>query len=169
MNDIFIRIYREQILDQIDNAEFAYSGINSSSDTNSLFRDIHHFIIHASNVVKLIQPKISGDLDFKNFRAKQLKKKYPTLPTINPKLVRIRDDFEHYDERIDYWFINSERHNYADKNVGNIDAIKGLSPKDNFRWYDPKNKKLYFCGEEYSIEDLYSYIQQVKKALKNEK
>ena len=166
MDDLFIRIYREQILDQINSAEFAYSGINSSSDVNSLFRNIHQFIVHTSNIVKLVQPKISSDLDFKNFRMKQLKKKYSTLPTINPKLIRIRYDFEHYDERIDYWFINSERHNYVDKNVGNVNAIKGLSSKDNFRWYDPKDKKLYFCGEEYPIEELYSYIQEVKNTLK---
>lgn len=169
MDEFFIKIYKEQILDQIENAEAIYQSIiNPSGDTNVLFRNIHYFIIHVSNVVKLIQPKISNDLDFKNYRMKQLKRKYPNVPDIDPRLIRIRNDFEHYDERIDSWIINSKQHNYADKNLGDVNptvAIGGLNPKDSFRWYSPNTKILYFCGEEYLLDELYSYIQKVKKAL----
>ena len=169
MDEFFLKIYKDQILDQIKSAELSYAQIsNPDIDIDSLFLDIHHFIIHVSNVVKLIQPKISGDLDFKNYRTKQLRHKNPNLPDIDPRLTRVRDDFEHYDERIDSWIINSKRHNYADKNLGSVSpsgAIKGLDPKDSFRWYNPQTKILYFCSNEYPLEELYSYIQKVKKAL----
>ena len=166
MDEFFIKIYRDQILDQIKNAELSYALItNSDTVIDSLFVGIHHFIIHVSNIVKLIQPKVSGDMDFKNYRMNNLKRKYPKLPNIDPALLHVRNDFEHFDERIDCWVINSEHHNYADRNVGNINAIKGLNPKDNFRWYDPSNKTLYFCRAEYPLEKLYQYIQAVKGAL----
>ncbi len=166
MDEFYIKIYRDQILDQIESAESAYEAItNSNVDINLLFVSIHHFIIHVSNVVKLIQPKISGDMDFKNYRARNLRNKFPKLPDIDPALVHIRNDFEHYDERIDSWVINSKQHNYADKNVGNINAIIGLNPKDNFRWYNPVSKTLYFCGREYPIEELCQYIKKVKEVL----
>jgi len=166
MDEFFIKIYREQILDQIECAESSYTIINSANkNIDLLFVSIHHFIIHISNVVKLIQPKTSGDLDFKNYRMKNLRRKYPNLPNIDLRLVHIRNDFEHFDERIDSWIINFKQHNYADKNLGNIRAIKGLNFKDNFRQYDPVSKKLYFCGDEYPLEDLFQYIQKVKVAL----
>lgn len=169
MGEFFIKIYKEQILDQIESAEVTYQSItNPSRDTDALFRNIHYFMIHISNVVKLIQPKISNDLDFKNYRMKQLKRKYPNIPDIDPRLIRIRNDFEHYDERIDSWIINSKQHNYADKNLSNVNptiAIGGLNPKDSFRCYSPNTKTLYFCGEEYLLDELYFYIQKVKEAL----
>lgn len=166
MDAFLIRIYKEQILDQVEDVEVAYAAVESSkADTDSLFRNVHYFLIHVSNIIKLIQPKISGDLDFKNYRAKQLKRNFPKLPSLDPKKISIRDDFEHFDERVDSWVINSEKHNYADKNIGDISSIKGWDPKDNFRWYDPKNKKLYFAGQDYSLEELYFYVQKVKNAL----
>jgi len=166
MDEFFVKIYRDQILDQIKSAELFYVLLtNPDIEIDTLFVGIHHFIIHVSNIVKLIQPKVSGDIDFKNYRMKNLKRRYPKLPDIDPTLFRVRNDFEHFDERIDSWVINSERHNYADKNVGNINAIKGLNPKDNFRMYDPSSKILYFCGVEYPLEQLYQYTQKVKEAL----
>lgn len=166
MDEFFLKIYRDQILAQIKSAELSYAMItNPDINIDSLFVSIHHFIIHVSNVVKLIQPKILGDLDFKNYRVKNLKRKYPKLPDIDPALLHVRNDFEHFDERIDSWVINSKLHNYADKNIGNINAIKGLNRKDNFRWYDSSIKTLYFCGAEYPLEQLYQYTQKVKEAL----
>lgn len=36
---------------------------------------------------------------------------------------------------------------------------------DNFRWYDPAIKTLYFCGNEYPLEKLNEYISLVEVAL----
>lgn len=165
MDNFFIGIYRDQILEQVESAKTAYGLIINSGTEMNVFESIHHFIIHVSNVVKLVQPKISGDLDFKNYRMKNLRNKYPKLPDIDQSLIFIRNDFEHFDERIDNWVINSKRHNYVDSNLGNINAIKGLDPKDNFRQYDPENKTLYFCGKEYPLEKLYDYIKNIEAAL----
>ena len=169
MDEFFIKIYKEQILDQIENAEIAHLSItNHPGDINSMFRNIHYFLIHVSNIVKLIQPKIDNENDFKNYRKKQLKHGYPNIPEIDPRLISIRNDFEHFDDRIDSWVINSKQHIYADKNIGNVkptNAISGIGPKDNFRWFNPDTKTLYFCGKEYFLEDLYSYIQKVKESL----
>lgn len=165
MNDFFLKIYREQILDQINNAEASYSMVINDKEINSLFLHIHYFIIHVSNIFKIIQPKITNELTFQNYRKKNLKIKYPKIPQIKPELLHVRNDFEHFDERIDSWVINSKNHNYADKNIGDLNSIQGLNYKDNFRLYDPKTKTLYFCGNEYPLADLYNYVQEIKKAL----
>jgi hypothetical protein len=166
MKDFFIKIYTEQIKDQLNEAERCFEEIkNNSSNSSTVFSATHHFLVHVSNVVKLIQPNIKDDNDFRKYRALSLKKTYPNLPTISPNEIHIRNDYEHYDERIDYWVINSKNHNYADKNIGPVTAIQGLDPKDSFRWFDDTKMTLYFCGREYRLNDLSDYIQKVKKAI----
>ncbi len=166
MDNFFIKIYTEQIKDQLSEAELCFEKIkNNLKNSPVVFGAIHHFLVHVSNVAKLIQPKTKEDNDFRKYRAISLKRAYPNLPTLNPNEIHVRNDYEHYDERIDHWVINSKKHNYADKNIGPITAIKGLEPKDNFRWFDDTKMTLYFCGREYHLDDLFSYIQKVKKAI----
>lgn len=164
-----IQIYVEQIKDQINEAEKAYTLIlENSTNHDVLFSAIHHFIIHVSNVVKLLQPNIKDDNDFRKYRAISIIKIYPTIPQIDPKDIGVRNDFEHFDERIDSWVINSKNHNYADKSIGNIgpmQAISGLDPKDSFRWFDFQAMTLYFCGKSYDLKSLNDYIVKVKNAL----
>ena len=155
-----------QILDQASLAENAYAGIlENEKNPSSLFEYIHHFIVHVSNVMKLVQPNAKEDTDFRKYRMIEIKKAYQAIPDINPSDVNVRNDFEHFDERIDSWVINSKNHNYADKNIMPAGAISGLDPKDNFRQYDPGTKILYFAGREYHLGRIYDYIQQVKAAL----
>lgn len=169
MDELFIRIYADQIKDQITETEKAYSLISSSpTDHASVFSAIHHFIVHVSNVVKLLQPNIKDDNDFRKYRSLSIKKAYPNIPELNPKDIGVRNDFEHFDERIDYWVINSTRHNYMDKSIGNISpnqAVSGLDSKDSFRWFDFQTMTLYFCGKSYDLKSLFEYIGSVKSAL----
>jgi hypothetical protein len=166
MDKFFIEIYKNQILEQVALAEKAYTEIlKNETNPDLLFEHLHHFVVHVSNVMKLIQPNAKEDTDFRKYRAIQLKKAFPLLPEIDPRDVNVRNDFEHFDERIDWWVINSKRHNYADKNIMPVGAMRGIDPKDNFRQYDPETKILYFAGREYHIVRLYEYIQKVKSAL----
>ena len=169
MDEFFIRIYTDQIKDQIAEAEKAYSLISSApTDHDLVFSAIHHFIIHVSNVVKLLQPNIKDDNDFRKFRSLSIRKAYPTIPDLNPKDIGIRNDFEHFDERIDYWVINSKSHNYMDKSIGNIglgQAVAGIDSKDSFRWFNFQEMTLSFCGKNYDLKSLFDYIGSVKSVL----
>jgi len=166
MDSFFIKIYTDQIKDQLNEAELYFEEIkNNLSNNHIVFSAIHHFLVHVSNVVKLVQSNIKDENDFRKYRAISLKKAYPHLPIINSNQTHIRNDYEHYDERIDFWVINSKNHNYADKNIGPVSAIKGLDPKDNFKWFDNTKMTLYFCGKEYHLNNLFLYIQEVKKAI----
>lgn len=166
MDKHFINIYKSQILDQVILAENAYGGVLvNEANPDPLFENIHHFIVHVSNVMKLIQPNTREDTDFRKYRMIKIKEVFPDIPQIDPKDINVRNDFEHFDERIDSWVINSKKHNYADKNIMPEGAIHGLDAKDNFRQYDPQTKILYFACREYHLERLYGYVQEVKNAM----
>ncbi len=170
-----IKVFTALLWDQIIETERAYNQITAKEDTNEIFSAIHHFLIHVSNIVKILQP------NYQNYQKKDIEKynklkkrserlfiNYPELPKINPKDIDIRNDLEHFDDRIDNWIKNSKTHNFADKNIGNIgptQAINGLDPKDSFRWFVPEKKVIYFADDEYNLEYLFNYVQDVKKGI----
>lgn len=169
MEEFFIKIYIDQIKDQITEAEKAYALILANpTNHDEVFSSLHHFIIHVSNIVKLIQPNVKDDNDFRKYRALSIIKNYPRIPQIDQKNISVRNDFEHFDERIDYWVINSKNHDYMDKSIGNVSpirAVSGVDPKDSFRWFDFQTMTLYFCGNVYDLKSLNDYISKVKDVL----
>ncbi|MBU0708465.1 hypothetical protein KJ596_01790 [Patescibacteria group bacterium] len=172
LKENFIEVYTREILRLITISNGYYEKIRNSISTPSvenvetLISDLHIFLIFVSHIVKIIQPNVkSGDNDFRLYRAKSLKRAHPTLPEIAPSHIQIRNDFEHFDERLDSWVIHSERHNFADSNIGPINMIGGIDTKDILRHFDPQSMKLYFTGQEYDIDYLKKYINKVGVAI----
>lgn len=166
--EFWIRVFTALLWDQITESERAWNRITANENNNEVFSAIHHFLIHVSNIVKILQPNCKDDNDPRKKRAKGIFANYPQLPTINPKDIHIRNHLEHFDERIDEWIKNSKHHNFADKNIGDIgpaQAITGLDSKDSFRWFVPKEKIIHFGNDQYHLEDLWKYVQEVKRGI----
>ena len=66
--------------------------------------------------------------------------------------VSMRNHFEHYDERLDRWWRESESRNYLDHMIGPPDAVSGLSDGDRFRVYDPTTHEVVFWGEKFNVQ-----------------
>jgi hypothetical protein len=67
------------------------------------------------------------------------------------KNVNMRNNFEHFDERISRWWRESKRHNAVDNNLGRIDGVEDI---DRFRNYDPNTSDLSFWGQDFNIKTL---------------
>lgn len=78
----------------------------------------------------------------------------------------IRNDLEHFDERIDRWWAKSKTHSYADRNIGTPDFVR-LAAEDNlgmFRGYDPATGILYFWGHAYPLVPVIAECERVGNA-----
>lgn len=64
---------------------------------------------------------------------------------------KLRDHFEHVDERIDTWIKGSERHNFVCMNIMTPGAISGIDTRDFFQNYDPTRHVISFQGDELEI------------------
>lgn len=158
-------IYIKQIKEQASEAESCFELIQRNPDSHSVvFSAAHHFLVHVSNIFKIVQPDYKLETDFKKIRMDSILKELPGLPKISPKDILVRNDLEHFDTRIDDWVENSTKRNYADRNIGPVSAIVGLDIKDNFRWFDPTTMILYFWGQPYDLKSLYGYVKEVQKA-----
>lgn len=67
---------------------------------------------------------------------------------------RMRNHFEHFDERLDEWWVKSPAHNIADMNLMPSGAIVGLDQLGMFRQLDPQTLELIFWGDTFNIPEI---------------
>lgn len=80
----------------------------------------------------------------------------PLAPT------QMRNNFDHFDERLDEWWARSTDHNYVDLNFGDVaSTIQGVSPEDMFRSYDPQSGNVAFWGQQYNLPTIMNEIERI--------
>jgi hypothetical protein len=83
--------------------------------------------------------------------------------------VTMRNNFEHFDERLDRWWQESKNHNRADMSIGPKDrTIVGLDPIDMFRLFDPQTTDLTFWGQEFNVQKIVNEVQKIFPKLQEE-
>lgn len=66
----------------------------------------------------------------------------------------LRNDFEHFDTRLETWFGESEHHNYVGRNIGPPSAITGVDTAERFQQFDPDTGVVAFWEHSVSLKDL---------------
>ena len=76
---------------------------------------------------------------------------------------RLRDHFEHYDERIDAYAASGQRI-HIDRNVGPADMFGAIPSEMIHRHYDPLTEVVSFRGDEFNIGPLVEAAAQLTTA-----
>jgi hypothetical protein len=84
------------------------------------------------------------------------------------KDVTMRNNFEHFDERLDQWWKQSANHNNADLMIGSKAMIAGLDETDKFRHFDPGTTDIVFWGQEFNLQRLVDEAQKILPKLEAE-
>lgn len=66
----------------------------------------------------------------------------------------MRNNFEHFDERLEKWWAERLSHLSLDKMIGSPDSIVGLDDLDRFRVYDPTSGNLIFWGQDFHVPSI---------------
>ena len=77
-----------------------------------------------------------------------------------------RNHFEHYDQRLDIWAIESERHNLADTNTGPVTMISGIEPTDVLRHFVPDGPDIHFAGRTEQLAPIATALRHLRDAAK---
>lgn len=75
--------------------------------------------------------------------------------------VAMRNNFEHYDERLDEWWETSEHHNHLDMSFFPAGNVVGLAEIDMFRVFDPSTSEVVFWGQRFNLNDLVQAISNL--------
>lgn len=84
--------------------------------------------------------------------------------------IKVRNDFEHLDERIETWWDTSTNRNYAGELVGPRGSVGGNAIGDNdiLRWFDPSTGHVIFWGNELNIPEVVGEVQRLLLIAENE-
>ena len=143
--------YIDEIQLQIEFAKRAYSDFSTvvqKRENLSAFYHAHHFLIHAVNIGKIIDSKPGSQ------RERLLN------PIMRPckfdikAFRRLRNQLEHFDERLDQWVQERSQDTFFDMNL--VTGAKGFPHFAALRAID--GKTFFFQGVAYDLEVLHHEI-----------
>jgi len=178
----------------VQNAQTAYNGIGStlqqlskppsheelmrrmstpSPNVPDIFYSIQMFLSSCANISKLLWPKPKGrneakdQADKRRLRGERLwnaigATNEPTLQELNSK--SLRNYFEHFDERLDYWVANSTHHNLITRSSGPAGSFltsnnNTVGPADYMGFLDTSTGVVTFQELTVSLPNMYAAVQ----------
>lgn len=170
-----LKVYLGEFENQLHFAKVCYADYLRSKhyeDPNKyVFMHAHHFLSHCANIAKLLYPEVreknpGKELEIKRWRSTVLSNIFGREQKDKLKnLVKVRNDLEHFDERIDEWVLGSKRHNFVDMNINDRGplSIAGVDGRDFFR--NLEGGALTFAGRNYNLDELYNLVLSLEAQL----
>lgn len=167
MNDMLLRAFQSQILLQCQFLVMGANDLNAAMKAVNptwVFCALQNILTAGANISKALWGQ-GGRL------ATQRQALRDSIGISDDSVLRqvtMRNNFEHFDERLDRWFAESTRHNMGDILVGPANMISGLEEIEKFRHYNPAEHKLIFWGQEFDIQELISEVDKIHRRLQAE-
>ena len=155
------QIYIREAKTQAEFARRCYEAFQEAkrvSAVKDVFFHLHHFLVHVSNVDRILDAKpgadrhtiLAGHVDLSGIDLKPFR--------------RLRNHLEHFDERLDRWVREFDGHAFFDMNI--MTDTKGFPEKAFLRALDRKTFK--FLGEDYNMTNLYQAVLEIDRRLTTE-
>jgi hypothetical protein len=152
------QIYLQEANTQIEFAKRSYTSYQmaeANAAITDIFLHLHHFVIHATNIDKILDAKPDTE------RSKILSD-HVDLSAVNLKpFRRLRNHLEHFDERLDQWVREFDGNAFFDMNI--VTGTKGFPKRAFLRALDGDTFRFY--GEEYNMTELYVSILEIERRL----
>jgi hypothetical protein len=152
--------YIQEAIAQAEYALMAYGEYEicmDAADTKLVFYHLHHFVLHVTNIDKLLFPKAN------QFRQEILERIQEKTKIEISSIRKLRNHLEHFDERLDTYVKNYKGQAFFDCNI--VTGCKGFPEKDFLRAIDGKIYKFY--GENFDLTEIHNNLPPLIKALKN--
>lgn len=152
--------YIQEAEAQAEYANMAYSSYEQAlecQDTKSIFYHLHHFVIHVTNIDKIIFPNKN------KFRDGFLENIQLQISIDIKPIRRLRNHLEHFDERMDSYVKKYKGQSYFDNNL--ITGVKGFPKNDCLRALD--GNIYIFYGEEFDLGEIHQHLQPLHQTLQN--
>jgi len=158
----------------INDLEMLVSKYNKNVKEGYIFDDpiwytIQNLLVCTANISKILWPQNN---DERGLELRKLLKIDDKSPLASRKL---RNHFEHFDERLKDWGQKADLNNFIDRYIGNVKNFKLIDIKNTFRCFDNYRWTVTFQGEEYqlipiiiSLKNLYKETELVKMVILNE-
>lgn len=178
MNEEYSRYYIREVRCQCDAALLAFTEMANvlkkqpqpPSASFLTFFYVHAFLAHLGNISKLFFPACRKRKNAKEYAKLAAKRAEFLRDTFNvgeqcPLSERkVRDSFEHFDERLDVYLDKATPPLYMDMNLTPRCGIRigGKVPTDAFRHLDPGTLELSFQGDSVKLVERFEEIRRIR-------
>jgi hypothetical protein len=133
--------------------------------TARFFYEISHFLQHAASISKLLWSP--GNAPAAVGRSEYLRLNLLIDQEHDVKSRKLRNHFEHFDERLDIWANLQNGANFIDMNIGDYPHDKNgeVKQQDILRHYNPEGKVFTFQGDVFNIGELSEGIEQIERKI----
>jgi hypothetical protein len=170
MDPFLIDRFKEQIVFECDCALRAAEQTNAAlkvRDTVGVFFGLQNFLTAAANLSKCLWGQKQQKTDWASIR-KPLRDALGVTDASPLRDVSMRNNFEHFDERMHEWWDKSTTHNTFDMNFGPASAYGAPDRLDLFRTFDPRTCEIAFWGDRFDGKAVIEEIRRVHDKLSAE-
>ena len=173
MDDFLQSIYLGEIAQECD---FCFSTVakmneqleNDMKNQSDFFKDASDLVNHAAAISRMLWPPNDKNKQKRvraTRRGKALRKILDVQYNHPIQNRKLRNHFEHFDERLDDWAHNSRNKNIVRNLIGSPNAIGGdaIDATDIINSYDPSTRIYSFRGESFNIQELVNAITDINQ------
>jgi hypothetical protein len=169
MDTRLLRIFQVQVLLQCKFVLLAAHELDASlitRDNTRTFYAIQNLLTAAANISKALWGQKGAHAEEER---RPLRESIGVSDDSPLRRILIRDDYEHFDERLTRWWEQSPQHNFVDTSLGPIrTALKGFSECDIFRNFNPQTSEVMFWGTDFNIKLVIAEIIRILPKLEVE-
>jgi hypothetical protein len=129
----------------------------SIRDVDRIFVALQSILVAAANLSKLLWGS-GGRKEAERNRLRESLGVADNSPLRDPDL---RNDFEHFDERVERWFESSTHRNYLGRFVGPYNAVAGFDTGDRFQHFDPESGVVTFWDHSVYLKDVLAEVKRI--------
>jgi hypothetical protein len=162
------QLFVMEIKNQCIFAKIAYNDFRRSLESNDMDRiwySIQGFLVAVANISKMLW---STKVKYPN-RGEDLRKSLSVDNNSPLNSRKVRNHFEHFDDRLETWYEESPTHRYIDRSIASgINFVGGSAPIDYIRNFDNDRSVLTFRGEEYEIIPVINAVEELLQSTEKE-
>jgi hypothetical protein len=85
-----------------------------------------------------------------------------------PKALEFVEHFEHFDRRLESWYVTSEHRRFFDSYTEPLDVLAETAPEDRFRGYETEKGAILFHGEAYELGPVSRVVEELQSRAEEE-
>ena len=158
MEKVLIRHFQVEVERQCQFAMIALQDMeeaSANSDGKLFWYSVQNLLVAVGRISRLLWPP--GPL-FPS-RGAELRE---TLGVSEDSPLKALEFVEHFDKRLETWYVTSEQHRFFDSYTEPLDVLADTAPEDRFRGYDRENEAVLFHGEAYELGPVSRAVEELQ-------
>lgn len=161
MDTFVLRIFQREVELQckfILTAVYALNSALLTGNGDEIWKQLQIILVASANLSKMFWGS-RGRKEAERTRLRESLNVADDSPLRDPDL---RNDFEHFDERLEDWYADSEHRNFVGRIIGPPNTVGGIPTEERFQQFDPATTLVAFWDHSVSLNDVVAEVQRIR-------